>query len=101
MTRPIDAQRLLAFFDMEDAACFTSERAEVGQSRETLRSADQSHLLSAAWALRPLRRGAVGTLGIHDGAPLSATKRAGSQFAGQCGDERARIKMLVFRRHGR
>jgi len=78
MTRPIDAQRLLAFFDMEDAACFTSERAEVGQSRETLRSADQSHLLSAAWALRPLRRGAVGTLGIHDGlrsARLNAQAR--------------------------
>jgi len=70
--RPIDPQRGPAFFDMEDAACFTFKRAEVGQSREALRPADQSHLLSAAWALRPLRCGAVGTLGIHDGAPLSA-----------------------------
>jgi hypothetical protein len=61
--------RRFIFFEMRHAAAPAFKRTYIGQSAETLRPSNQSHVLSAAWAQRQLRPRASR---MHDEARFSA-----------------------------
>jgi hypothetical protein len=61
--------RRFIFFEMRHAAAPAFKRTYIGQSAETLRPSNQSHVLSAAWAQRQLRPRASR---MHDEARFNA-----------------------------
>jgi hypothetical protein len=82
---------------MGHAACLSFKRTHIRRSAEARRSSDQSHVLRAAWAPRPLGRRVASPFGIHDEAWFSAITNAasnGSQSTKSVLDETASVRRL-------
>ena len=67
------------FLGMRDAACSAFERTEIGQIAKSLRPSNQSHRLSATWAVPRCGCGIVSAFGVHDEARVRCDYKHGVQ----------------------